>query len=318
VAFTTRFDERQQLAIVAGTVVLVTALATILAVRGYQALLQETFRERGLSYVQAFAASASAWIEPLDIEMLRAASRFLLVGSASYVLIDRGGERIVDERTEEAKALELPGSGGSPVPVGETGLLSGSSILDVVVPLIVSGEAVGTVRIGIGTASIATRCRALTMTAGGIAFGVDGLVLLLLFWGHRGRIRRGHAAPGAGEPCADAVVPVEALVVGELRIDGATKTVTWKTQSVDLTPKQYALLDFLARRPDRVVSEQEIVDAVWAESPYADSKDVKQYVYLLRKRFAAVDPRSRKLIVTVPGFGYRLTSSTVDGALTDG
>jgi DNA-binding winged helix-turn-helix (wHTH) protein len=312
VAFTTRLDGRQRLAIVAGTVVLVTALATVLAVRGYRALLDETFRERSFSYVQAFAASASAWIDPLDVEMLRTASRFLLVGSASYVLIDRDGERIVEERVEETAMLELPEPADPPGLAGSTSLSNGTSILDVFVPLLVSGEVVGTVRIGIDTTWIATRERTLAITAAGIALGVDALVLLLLFWSHRGGVR------GRRTATAEDTSAAEAIVVGDLRIDGATKTVTWRTEPLDLTPKQYALLEFLARRPDRVVSEPEIVDAVWAESPYADSKDVKQYVYLLRKRLAAVDPQGRELIVTVPGFGYRLTSSPVDEVLTGG
>jgi DNA-binding winged helix-turn-helix (wHTH) protein len=318
VSITTRFDGRQRLAIVAGTVILVTVLAATLAVRGYHSLLEETFRERSLSYVQAFAASASAWIDPLDVEMLRTASRFLLVGSASYVLIDQGRERVVDERVEDTAALDLPGPDNPPTSAGEASLPIGSSILDIVVPLLIAGEAVGTVRIGIGTASIAARSRGLSMTAGGIAFGVDVLVLALLFWSHRGSIRRRRAAPAGAAPMGGSTVPSEAIVVGNLRIDGATKTATWKEQPIDLTPKQYALLDFLARRPDRVISEREIVNAVWAESTYADSKDVKQYVYLLRKRLAAVDPRGRELIVTVPGFGYRLTPSPVDEGLTDG
>ena len=85
VAIQSRFDGRQRLIVVAGTVVLVTALALILAVQAYHTLLEETFRERSLAYAQAFAASAGTWVEPLDIEMLRAASQFLLVGSDGEV-----------------------------------------------------------------------------------------------------------------------------------------------------------------------------------------------------------------------------------------
>ena len=96
------------------------------------------------------------------------------------------------------------------------------------------------------------------------------------------------------------------------------KRVTLKGEGVDLTPKQFALLEFLAERSDRVVSEEEIVDGVWAGSHYADSKDVKQYVYLVRNRLSKADPGGRDLITTVPGFGYRLTSDPVDGELTDG
>ena len=297
---------------VAVAVVLVTALALILAVQGYHTLLEETFRERSVSYVQAFAASAEAWIEPLNTEMLRAASRFMLVGSALFVQIELHGALAIDERGEEAAGFDPPPAPSSAAASGETHRLpSGSAYLDVIVPLIVSGETAGSVRIGIETASIVARGRSTTLAAAGIAVGVDVLVLGLLFWSHRGRARRKEDEPGV----LGRTVPAP-IVVGDLRIDRATKRVTLKGNRVELTPKQYALLQFLAERPDRVVSEKEIVDEVWAESPYADSKDVKQYVYLVRKRLAKADPDGRDLIVTVPGFGYRLVSDSVDGELT--
>lgn len=313
VAITSRFDARHRLAAAAVTVVLVTALASILAVRCYHALLEETFRVRSAAYVQMFAASAGAWIEPLDVEMLQAAARFLLVGSTSYVRIERSGELIVDERGEEAASLELRPSSSSPDGAQEIRLSSGTSVLDVVVPLVVAGEAVGSVRIGIETTSVAARGRGMAMAAGGIAAGVDALILGLFLWSHWGRSRRKDDTQLALRRAPIA----EPLVAGELRIDGATKTVTLKGQSVALTPKQYALLELLARHSGRVVPEEEILDDVWAESPYADSKDVKQYVYLLRKRLAKADPGGRDLIVTVPGFGYRIAPVPVDERLTE-
>jgi len=268
---------------------------------------------RSAAYVQMFAASAGAWIEPLDVEMLQAAARFLLVGSTSYVRIERSGELIVDERGEEAASLELRPSSSSPDGAQEIRLSSGTSVLDVVVPLVVAGEAVGSVRIGIETTSVAARGRGMAMAAGGIAAGVDALILGLFLWSHWGRSRRKDDTQLALRRAPIA----EPLVAGELRIDGATKTVTLKGQSVALTPKQYALLELLARHSGRVVPEEEILDDVWAESPYADSKDVKQYVYLLRKRLAKADPGGRDLIVTVPGFGYRIAPVPVDERLTE-
>jgi len=307
------FDGRQRLIVVAVTVVLVTALALILAVRGYNTLLEETFYDRSVAYVQAFAASAEAWVEPLNVEMLRSAARFMLVGSALFVQIEIAGDLVIDER-EETDAL---GSPTDPSPSSSAGkalrLPSGRTYLDVSAPLSVWSEAVGSVRMGIDTTSIVVRGRSMALTGTGVAIGVDALVLVLLFWSHRGRARKeegvGYASQGT--------VPAP-IVVGDLRIDQATKRVTLKGKEVELTPKQFALLEFLAQRLDRVVSEQEIVNGVWAGSHYADSKDVKQYVYLVRKRLAKADPGGRDLIATVPGFGYRLTSDSDDGELTDG
>ena len=307
------FDGRQRLIVVAVTVVLVTALALILALRGYNTLLEEAFYDRSLAYVQAFAASAEAWVEPLNVEMLRSAARFMLVGSALFVRIEIAGELVIDEREEEA-ALDSLADPSPSFSVGKTlRLPSGRTYLDVSAPLSVSSETVGSVRIGIDTISIVVRGRSTALAATGVAVGVDALVLVLLFWSHRGRARREEG----DEYTSQGAVPAP-IVVGDLRIDRAMKRVTLKGEGVDLTPKQFALLEFLAERSDRVVSEKEIVDGVWAGSHYADSKDVKQYVYLVRKRLSKADPGGRDLITTVPGFGYRLTSDPVDGELTDG
>ena len=73
-----------------------------------------------------------------------------------------------------------------------------------------------------------------------------------------------------------------------------------------LTPKQFALLSLLAASPGRVFSDEEIIDAVWPASAYADGKDVKQYVYLLRRRLSQTGGEGSEIIVNVPGFGYRL------------
>ena len=299
------FAGRERLFVVAVTVILVTALALILAVQGYHTLLEETFRERSVAYAQAFAASAGAWVEPLNADMLRAASRFMLVGSALYVQIELDGTLIIDERGDEASTLDLPSAISSPSLQGETGRLpSGASYLDVAVPLAVSGETAGSVRIGIDTVAVVARGRSMALAASGIAILVDALVLGLLFWSHRGRTGRRETA--ARVPARSIAGALEMLVVGDLRIDLANKEARLKGRRVELTPKQFTLLAFLAERPDRVVSEEEIVESVWSDSPYADSKDVKQYVYLVRKRLAKADPNGRELIVTVPGFGYRL------------
>jgi DNA-binding winged helix-turn-helix (wHTH) protein len=55
-----------------------------------------------------------------------------------------------------------------------------------------------------------------------------------------------------------------------------------------------------------VFSEAEILAAAWPDSPYADARDIKQYIYLLRRRLSDVRSDGRDVIVTVPGFGYRL------------
>ena len=106
-------------------------------------------------------------------------------------------------------------------------------------------------------------------------------------------------------------------MIGDLRIDEIGRQIFFKEARLSCTPKQYALLAFLAQEPDRVFTDREIVESVWEESSYADSKDVKQYVYLVRRNLAAIHPTGKLLIETVPGFGYKLVSQIVDEELTD-
>ena len=106
------------------------------------------------------------------------------------------------------------------------------------------------------------------------------------------------------------------LRIGGLVIDESAKTVSLDGKSVRLTPKQYALLSLLCSDAGRVFSEEEILQVVWAESDYADSKDVKQYIYLLRQRLAEASDSGAMLVVNVPGFGYKIEYPQVEGDLT--
>jgi hypothetical protein len=111
-------------------------------------------------------------------------------------------------------------------------------------------------------------------------------------------------------------IPVPEGTGGErgdrLAVDEARKRVRYDGVPVPLTPKQFALIRLLASDRRRVFSDREILDAVWPDSPYADAKDVKQCVYLIRKRFAEAGVPIRGLLVNLPGFGYRIDDAPGD------
>jgi DNA-binding response OmpR family regulator len=109
----------------------------------------------------------------------------------------------------------------------------------------------------------------------------------------------------------------QVIAHGGLQIDEVTKRVALFGKHVSVTPKQYALLCLLASNPGRVFSDGEILDAVWPTSSYADSKDVKQQVYLLRRRLATTWADAAKMLVNVPGFGYKLVPPVIDEDLTE-
>ena len=66
----------------------------------------------------------------------------------------------------------------------------------------------------------------------------------------------------------------EKIQVGELVIDRLSKRVRLSGKEVRLTPKEFALLELLASSPGRVFSPEEILDAVWQGSRFADGKNV--------------------------------------------
>ena len=54
---------------------------------------------------------------------------------------------------------------------------------------------------------------------------------------------------------------------------------------------------------------------MWADSRYANSRDVKQYVYLIRRRLAAAGLPADEILANEPGLGYRLVADAVPDAV---
>jgi DNA-binding response OmpR family regulator len=101
--------------------------------------------------------------------------------------------------------------------------------------------------------------------------------------------------------------PQPHIKTAALEIDDEKKVVKIHGKTVELSPKEYDLLKLLASNPGKVFSHQEILKAIWSESEFASSEDVKKYVYLLRKGVER-DPENPELVLTVRGFGYKLAS----------
>ena len=93
--------------------------------------------------------------------------------------------------------------------------------------------------------------------------------------------------------------------VGDLEINRLTQQVSRAGQRIELTSKEYALLDYLAAHPGRVLSRTMIVEHVWDQSFEGLTNIVDVYVRHLRAKVD--DPFPLKLIRTVRGAGYRIT-----------
>ena len=89
-----------------------------------------------------------------------------------------------------------------------------------------------------------------------------------------------------------------------LTIDFAQRAVTFDGNDVSLTPLEFKLLSVLVRHPRQVLSREQLLELVWADS-YGVSRDqVKLYVGYLRKKLSP-DDVAQVPIETVRGFGYR-------------
>jgi len=94
------------------------------------------------------------------------------------------------------------------------------------------------------------------------------------------------------------------LVVGDLQLDPATREVRRGDELVDLTAREFALLEHLMRHPQEVVAKSDLLEDVWGHESDADPNVVEVYVGYLRKKLDA--PFGRRSIVTVRGAGYRV------------
>jgi DNA-binding response OmpR family regulator len=92
--------------------------------------------------------------------------------------------------------------------------------------------------------------------------------------------------------------------VGSLRLDPARRTCTRRGEAVALTPREFALLEALARHPETVRRKAELLDEVWGADYRGDGNVVEVYVRYLRNKIDA--PFSVRSIETVRGIGYRL------------
>jgi len=106
--------------------------------------------------------------------------------------------------------------------------------------------------------------------------------------------RRGQQAP-SGEPV---------LVFGEVRIDLVRRRVERAGEVLHLTPIEYKLLTHLASQPDRVITHQQLLKAVWGPGHRDDTHYVRVHMANLRKKIEA-NPALPTHVVTESGVGYR-------------
>jgi two-component system OmpR family response regulator len=110
---------------------------------------------------------------------------------------------------------------------------------------------------------------------------------------------------GAGERPA-------ALKVGDLALDPATRVVSRADRTIDLTAKEFSLLEYFMRHPGEVLSRMQLIDHVWDFAYDGGSNVVDVYVKYLREKIDR--PYGVRSIETVRGAGYRLKADPPDAS----
>jgi two-component system OmpR family response regulator len=97
----------------------------------------------------------------------------------------------------------------------------------------------------------------------------------------------------------------EHLKISDLEIDISRHQVSYKGSPIDLTPKEYDLLVFLARNKGFVFSREQLLERVWGYDYAGDTRTVDVHIRWLRQKIET-DPSHPRVIVTIRGAGYKL------------
>lgn len=96
----------------------------------------------------------------------------------------------------------------------------------------------------------------------------------------------------------------DVVCIGSLEVDRGARRVRRGGAEIELTPKEYGLLDFFTRKSGRALTREQILDAVWGDAAAVTDRSVDRAVTTLRAKIEE-NPDRPRLIQTVPQVGYR-------------
>jgi DNA-binding response OmpR family regulator len=100
------------------------------------------------------------------------------------------------------------------------------------------------------------------------------------------------------------------LRADDLEMDLAKREVRRAGKLIELSPREFSLLEMLLRHPNQVLSRTQIIERVWNFDFYSDTNVVDVYIGYLRRKID--QPFSYALIHTVRGVGYKLSADLAD------
>ena len=102
--------------------------------------------------------------------------------------------------------------------------------------------------------------------------------------------------------------PRDELVFGDLLINAATREVFRSGQPVELTATEFDVLSCLVEARGRVLSREQIQDAVWGENHHGTTRTIDNFLLQLRQKLET-EPTNPRHLMTVRGVGYRFVGA---------
>ena len=118
----------------------------------------------------------------------------------------------------------------------------------------------------------------------------------------RAMLRRADMMKVAASPVKD-LIP-SSIKVGEIEVDLARHTVSRSGTPIDLSPKEFDLLGFLAKNKEQVFTRDQLLEKVWGYDYAGDTRTVDVHIRWLRQKIE-VDPANPEHLLTVRGIGYK-------------
>lgn len=297
--------------------VAVSAIAFGVAHLTHRAATTE-YQKRCSLYAVALASTSQAWLQTGN--STREQFRYpLLTLGVVYLRVSIDGEIVMDLRRPEFSTASLPHPGLASLTGAPIVRFGNQCAVDITVPHMLANpdnpEEEGTLRtlqFGINAAELvaenqqATKKVALISLAAWVV-GSSLLALLACLMWRKKRL--------AGASPIDVPDAARRSVAGDLVLLPDELRFKVGDADIDLTPKQAALLELLMEQPGRAFSDADILEHVWTSSSYANSSDVKQQIYLIRKRIRCAGLDASAILATVPGVGYKLVINASDGVV---
>lgn len=96
------------------------------------------------------------------------------------------------------------------------------------------------------------------------------------------------------------------LQVGPLTLNSTTFEVKRSNKDIQLSSKEFALLDYLMKHPNQILTKDQIISHVWSYESDILPNTVEVYIGYLRTKVDRAFPKEKPMILTVRGFGYKI------------